>query len=140
VAGASDFPHSRQDVLARDVMSPQKGHILWEAKPRTGGLRVANSFDVDARIKASLLRSRSRKRQRADSISNLPTNHRTAERLILCKIAHSPHNSAQLRTCPFAVEPAVARGESEQSRPSISTHVCDHHEWDEHLLSLFQRL
>jgi hypothetical protein len=31
VAGASDFPHSRQDDLDRDVINPQNGHILCDA-------------------------------------------------------------------------------------------------------------
>jgi hypothetical protein len=30
-AGASDFPHSRQDVLVREVIKPQNGHILCDA-------------------------------------------------------------------------------------------------------------
>jgi hypothetical protein len=29
--GASDFPHSRQTVLERDVINPQNGHILCDA-------------------------------------------------------------------------------------------------------------
>ena len=31
VAGASDFPHSRQDDFDRGVMSPQNGHIRCDA-------------------------------------------------------------------------------------------------------------
>jgi len=31
VAGASDFPHSRQDLLDRGVINPQNGHILCDA-------------------------------------------------------------------------------------------------------------
>jgi len=31
LAGASDLPHSRQDVLERDVINPQNGHILCDA-------------------------------------------------------------------------------------------------------------
>jgi hypothetical protein len=32
VVGASDFPHSRQEVFARGVINPQNGHILCNAK------------------------------------------------------------------------------------------------------------
>jgi len=60
VAGASDFPHSRQDVFDRDVINPQNGHILCDAKPRAGGVSDANSFETDAAIGASRLRKRSR--------------------------------------------------------------------------------
>src|ERR1035437_8053151 len=73
VAGASDFPHSRQDVLDRDVISPQNGHILCEAKPRTGGVSDANSLETDAVILASRLRRRSRNRPKALSISDPPS-------------------------------------------------------------------
>jgi len=31
VAGASAFPHSKQDDLDRDVINPQNGHILCDA-------------------------------------------------------------------------------------------------------------
>ncbi len=31
VAGARDFPHSRQDVFDRGVINPQNGHILCDA-------------------------------------------------------------------------------------------------------------
>ena len=58
--GASDFPHSRQDVFDRDVINPQNGHILCDAKPRAGGVSEANSFETDAAIVASRLRKRSR--------------------------------------------------------------------------------
>jgi hypothetical protein len=60
VAGASDFPHSRQELFDRDVINPQNGHILCDAKPRTGGVSDANSFETDAMIVASRLRKRSR--------------------------------------------------------------------------------
>jgi hypothetical protein len=60
VAGASDFPHSRQDVFDRDVISPQNGHILCDAKPRTGGVTDANSFETDALIRLRRLLMRSR--------------------------------------------------------------------------------
>jgi hypothetical protein len=55
VAGARDFPHSRQDVFDREVMRPQKGHILCDAKPRAVGVTDANSFETDALIRASRL-------------------------------------------------------------------------------------
>jgi hypothetical protein len=54
-AGARDFPHSKQDVLDRDVIKPQKGHILCEAKPRPGGVTDANSFETDDLILTSRL-------------------------------------------------------------------------------------
>jgi hypothetical protein len=47
VAGASDFPHSRQEDFERDVINPQNGHILCAAKPRTGGASEPNRFDTD---------------------------------------------------------------------------------------------
>jgi hypothetical protein len=60
--GASDFPHSRQDFLDRDVINPQKGHILCDAKPGAVGVMDANSFDTEAVIDARRLRKRSRDR------------------------------------------------------------------------------
>jgi hypothetical protein len=33
----SDFPHSRQDVLDFEVISPQNGHMRWEPKPTISG-------------------------------------------------------------------------------------------------------
>jgi len=73
VAGASDFPHSRQDGWDRDVISPQNGHILCEAKPRSGGVSDADIFEMDARMAASRLRKRSRNRRKARSISDPPS-------------------------------------------------------------------
>ncbi len=72
VAGASDFPHSRHDDFARDVINPQNGHILCDEKPRTGGVRDANSLETVAVIEASRLRKRSRNRRKARSISDPP--------------------------------------------------------------------
>jgi len=57
-AGASDLPHSRHEVLDRDVINPQKGHILCDAKPGAVGVIDANSFEMEARR----LRKRSRNR------------------------------------------------------------------------------
>ena len=73
MAGASDFPHSRQDDLDRDVINPQNGHILCDAKPRAGGVNDANSLEKDAVIVASRLRKRSRNRRKARSISDPPS-------------------------------------------------------------------
>jgi hypothetical protein len=73
VAGASDFPHSRQDGWDRDVISPQNGHILCGAKPRSGGVSDADSFEMDAWMAASRLRKRSRNRRKARSISDPPS-------------------------------------------------------------------
>ena len=53
--GASDFPHSRQDDLDRDVINPQNGHILCEAKPRSGGVSDAISLEMAALTEASRL-------------------------------------------------------------------------------------
>jgi hypothetical protein len=61
-AGASDFPHSRQEFLARDVINPQNGHILCDAKPGALGVTAANSFETEALTKAMRLRTRSRNR------------------------------------------------------------------------------
>src|SRR5229473_1414297 len=71
-AGASDLPHSRQEFLDRDVISPQNGHILCDAKPGAAGVIDANSFETEAVMEASRLRKRSRNRRRARSISDLP--------------------------------------------------------------------
>src|SRR6266852_4454754 len=72
-AGASDFPHSRQELLDRGVINPQKGHILCEAKPGAAGVIDANSFETEAVMEASRLRKRSRNRRRARSISDPPS-------------------------------------------------------------------
>src|ERR1700719_3532052 len=69
-AGASDLPHSRHEVLDRDVINPQKGHILCDAKPGAAGVIDANSFETVAVMEASRLRKRSRNRRRARSISD----------------------------------------------------------------------
>jgi len=67
-AGASDLPHSRHEVLDRDVINPQKGHILCDAKPGAAGVIDANSFETVAVMEATRLRKRSRNRRRARSI------------------------------------------------------------------------
>ena len=61
-AGASDLPHSRHEVLDRDVINPQKGHILCDAKPGAAGVMDANTFEKEAVTEASRLRKRSRNR------------------------------------------------------------------------------
>jgi len=72
-AGARDLPHSRHEVLDRDVINPQKGHILCDAKPGAAGVIAANSFETEAVMEASRLRKRSRNRRRARSISDTPS-------------------------------------------------------------------
>jgi len=62
LAGASDFPHSRQEFFDRGVINPQKGHILCDAKPEAAGVIDANSFETEAVMEASRLRKRSRNR------------------------------------------------------------------------------
>ena len=69
VAGASDFPHSRQHVFERGVINPQNGHILCDAKPGAGGVRDANRLATDAVIEASRRRKRSRNWRRTGSIT-----------------------------------------------------------------------
>jgi len=59
-AGASDLPHSRHEFLDRDVINPQKGHILCDAKPGACGVIDANSFETEAVMGARRLRKRSR--------------------------------------------------------------------------------
>jgi hypothetical protein len=54
-AGASDFPHSMHEVLDRDVINPQKGHILCDAKPGAAGVIDANKFETEAVTEASRL-------------------------------------------------------------------------------------
>ena len=72
-AGASDLPHSRHEVLDRDVINPQNGHILCDAKPGAAGVIDANNFETVAVMEASRLRKRSRNRRRARSISDPPS-------------------------------------------------------------------
>ena len=72
-AGARDLPHSRHEVLDRDVINPQKGHILCDAKPGAAGVIAANSFETEAVMEATRLRRRSRNRRRARSISDPPS-------------------------------------------------------------------
>jgi|SRR5271154_1926633 len=67
--GASDFPHSRQDDLEREVINPQNGHIRCAAKPRTGGASEVNRFETEALIWAIRLRTRSLSRRKSDSIA-----------------------------------------------------------------------
>src|ERR1700680_1036262 len=54
----NDFPHSKQNGLARGVISPQKGHILCDPKP---SVFFANSFRRDSTINASKARVWKRK-------------------------------------------------------------------------------
>jgi hypothetical protein len=72
-AGARDFPHSRQDDLERGVINPQNGHILCDAKPRTGGVIDANSFENDALIAVNRLRNRSLNCRKAAFIFDRPS-------------------------------------------------------------------
>ena len=51
--GASDFPHSRQEALDREVINPQNGHILCAWTSRVCRFRVATSFLNKSVIKAS---------------------------------------------------------------------------------------
>lgn len=67
-AGASDLPHSRHEVLDREVINPQKGHIRCDAKPGAAGVIDANSCETEAVIEARRLRKRSRNRRRTRSI------------------------------------------------------------------------
>ena len=61
-AGASDFPHSKQHVLERGVISPQNGHILADGWPRPAGVSDANRFKTEALTPVCHLRKRSRAR------------------------------------------------------------------------------
>ena len=69
VAGANDLPHSRQDDLDREVINPQKGHILWDAKPRTGGPSDSTRFATDTLSEAQRRRKRSFHRLKSESIA-----------------------------------------------------------------------
>jgi hypothetical protein len=106
VAGASDFPHSRQDDLERGVINPQNGHILCDAKPRAGGATDAISFEKDALMAVARLHHRSLNCRKAIFIVDQPaisltvlrtvprlrlrqTNDDTGGIVILCKIAHT---------------------------------------------------
>jgi hypothetical protein len=56
----SDLPHSRQDVLDREVINPQNGHILCDPKPAICGFilparKDAPSFFSDLRMLSSKL-------------------------------------------------------------------------------------
>jgi hypothetical protein len=43
------------EVLDRDVINPQKGHILCDAKPGAAGVIDANKFETEAVTEASRL-------------------------------------------------------------------------------------
>jgi hypothetical protein len=60
LAGASVFPHSRHDRLARGVISPQAGHIRWVAYPSDEDVTEANMLANEARIFATSLARRCR--------------------------------------------------------------------------------
>ena len=64
----SDLPHSRQQVLWRDVINPQNGHIRCDMKSRPPGLEVEGRFANESVMEASLLRKRSRSRRKLGSI------------------------------------------------------------------------
>src|SRR6185437_10732152 len=59
-AGLSDLPHSKQQVLVRDVINPQNGHILCEWTSSARGLIIARSFPNQSIRKAIRLRRRLR--------------------------------------------------------------------------------
>src|SRR5439155_19337973 len=67
-AGLRELPHSRQQVLRRDVINPQNGHILCDRKSGSTGLRVASSFVNESVMKARFLRMRVRKLRTLRSI------------------------------------------------------------------------
>ncbi len=48
-AGLSDLPHSRQNRLARGVISPQNGHILCDWNCWDCGLNNASNFGKKAK-------------------------------------------------------------------------------------------
>jgi hypothetical protein len=52
----SDFPHSRQNRLARGVISPQNGHILCDRTSGVRDLKIATSFPRNSLMEASLLK------------------------------------------------------------------------------------
>ncbi len=64
----SDFPHSRQNRLARGVISPQNGHIRCNRTSWVRGLKLASNFPRN-----SLMEARRRRREgRYGSISISP--------------------------------------------------------------------
>jgi hypothetical protein len=98
VAGASDFPHSRQDDLERGVINPQNGHILCDAKPRAGGVIDANSFAKDALNAVNRLRNRSLNCRKAIFIVDLPSIFLTVNRWSRHRV--SDGNASQDAHCP----------------------------------------
>jgi hypothetical protein len=56
----SDFPHSRQTLLARGVISPQNGHILCDRTSWVCGLSVASKARKKSRNEASCRRKEGR--------------------------------------------------------------------------------
>ena len=90
----NDFPHSKQNGLARGVINPQKGHILCDPKP---SVFFANSFLRDSTINASKARVWKRKGcisgtrcflRKGATPSHLRQAHDyTSPAAILCKIA-----------------------------------------------------
>jgi hypothetical protein len=84
----NDFPHSKQNGLDREVISPQNGHIRVDAKsPRD--VFIAMSFPSESARKERKVRSWTRKGSKTE-----PTLSRfrhaqddTSKAGILCKIA-----------------------------------------------------
>jgi hypothetical protein len=104
VAGASDFPHSRQEAFARGVINPQNGHILCDAKARPDGLRDDNNFETEALTPLTLMRYRVFQRSRVLFIRASPTtDDGRSGATILCKIAHKNEVSG-LRSRVFRIQ------------------------------------
>ena len=158
-AGLSALPHSRQQVPWRGVMSPQNGHIRWDAKSPTCGSMPSDLLNHAARkarrcralprstcrreIMAEFRVPRRPKRQgrdRAERLRQQPDHHThpdTSRLPILCKIAlfsrKRPRHGSGLRLFHFRPE----RG-SEQFRPAIFCFRTHDDAGVEFYLSLFQ--
>ena len=70
-AGLSALPHSRQQVPWRGVMSPQNGHMRWDAKSPTRGSMPSDLLNHAAR-KARRLRALPRSACRGEIMAEIP--------------------------------------------------------------------
>jgi hypothetical protein len=94
----SDFPHSKQNLWARGVISPQNGHIRWDWNCWLG-LSIAESLAKNAATgfieltfaSADSLPAGSQRRVTRYTVST--ANHDRVARAVLSRIAHSHETS-----------------------------------------------
>ena len=140
----SDFPHSRQNRLARGVISPQNGHTICNRTSWACGLSLAINVPRSPQAEAS----RRRREGRYSSIRfhlcgfsavAIYLGQLNDDRTEPCdSVQHCSHflsifnqPSHKIRSC---------RWRTEQFRPSIAPRLGDHDCRDEQFFSLFQVL